>query len=84
MESLSMGWRSRQSVSVNEDRWRKVWEQERKDLEESQLALAAVRAELARVSAERDSYFDQCRALRLENRRLENELSMREMQDDVR
>ena len=84
MHSMCMGWRSRQSVSVNENRWQKVWEQAYSDLEESQKVINNLREEIARITRERDVYFDQCRVLRLENRRLENELSMREMQDNIR
>lgn len=81
MESMSMGWRSRQSVAVNEARWISLVDAYREDFADAQAELASIREELAKVTAERNGLFDQCRVLRLENRRLENELSMRALQD---
>ena len=84
MESLSMGWRSRQSVSVNEYRYCAVISDLIEENERLRRELDEARKAFAKVKVERSVLFNQCGILRLENRRLENELSMREMQDDVR
>ena len=75
--STTIGWRARQSTYVNEERWRRVWEQAQDDLNETRRELDALRQQLARTREERNDLFDLCRMLRLENRRLENEVSMR-------
>lgn len=49
----------------NDDRWRQEWERQEQDKAALLAEIARLKKELARVKAERDRYFEQCKRNRL-------------------